>query len=69
MKLKGCLVLGYQLLNLAILHKNIIVQSMIGAIDLSGFLDDVELVMVRGGHHKNGRKLDYDWIFNTQGAS
>ncbi len=47
---------------LPIKHKNIICQPMIEEIDLSAYLDDVELVVVGGESDKNARPLDYAWV-------
>lgn len=47
---------------LPIRHKNIICQPLIGKIDLSAYLDDIELVTVGGESDKNARPLDYEWV-------
>jgi protein gp37 len=52
--------------SLPIKHKNIICQPMIGPIDLSDHLDDVELVVVGGESDRNGRILNYDWVLNLK---
>lgn len=44
---------------LPIKHKNIICQPLIESIDLSNFLDNIELVVVGGESDKNARPFDY----------
>lgn len=51
---------------LPIVHKNIILQPMISAIDLSGYLDGVELVMVGGESDRQARVLDYAWVLDVR---
>ncbi len=46
---------------LPIRHKNIICQPLIEGIDLSAYLDNVELVVVGGESDRNARLLDYGW--------
>lgn len=48
--------------NLPIKHKNIICQPMIEPLDITAYLDGVELVVVGGESDKNARVLDYDWV-------
>lgn len=47
---------------LPIRHKNIICQPLIEGIDLSAYLDNVELVVVGGESDRNARLLDYGWV-------
>lgn len=47
---------------LPIKHKNIICQPLIEKIDLSPYLDNIELVVVGGESDKNARPLDYAWV-------
>ncbi len=47
---------------LPIKHKNIICQPLIGPIDLSAYLENVELVVVGGESDTNARPLDYAWV-------
>lgn len=47
---------------LPIKHKNIICQPLIGPIDLSAYLENVELVVVGGESDVNARPLDYAWV-------
>lgn len=47
---------------LPIKHKNIICQPLIGRVDLSAYLDNVELVVVGGESDKNARPLDFEWV-------
>lgn len=51
---------------LPIKHKNIICQPMIDRIDLSSYLNDVELVVVGGESDKDARPLDYGWVLNIR---
>lgn len=51
---------------LPIKHKNIICQPLIGKIDLSNYLDNVELVVVGGESDKNARPLRYDWVLSIR---
>ena len=51
---------------LPIVHKNIILQPMISAIDLSGYLDGVELVIVGGESDRQARVLDYAWVLDVR---
>lgn len=48
--------------SLPIKHKNIVCQPMIGEIDLSAHLEDIELVVVGGESDRNARPLDYNWV-------
>lgn len=50
------------LLKSKIKHKMIICQPLIGPIDLSGYLEDIELVTVGGEASKDGRMLDDIWV-------
>lgn len=47
---------------LPIKHKNIICQPLIERIDLSAYLDNIELVVVGGESDKQARPLDYEWV-------
>lgn len=51
---------------LPIVHKNIILQPMISAIDLTGYLHDIELVIVGGESDRQARPLDYDWVLDVR---
>jgi len=51
---------------LNIKHKNIICQPMIGPINLEGYLEGVELVIVGGESDYNGRPLDYQWVLDIR---
>ena len=48
--------------SLPIKHKNIICQPLIDKIDLSAYLDNIELVVVGGESDRNARPLDYEWV-------
>ena len=47
---------------LPIKHKNIICQPLIEEINLTAYLDNVELVVVGGESDRNARPLDYAWV-------
>lgn len=51
---------------LPIKHKNIICQPMIGPIDLSAYLDGVELVVAGGESDQNARPMDYRWVLSLR---
>lgn len=53
-------------LNLPIKHRNIVVQPMIGPVNLSSYLDGVELVVAGGEYHPNARPLNLDWILDLR---
>ena len=54
--------------DLPIKHKNIICQPLIEEIDLTGYLDGIELVVVGGESDKNARFLDYEWVLKIREA-
>ncbi len=47
---------------LPIYHKNIILQPLIEAVDISKYLNKVELVIVGGESDANARLLNFDWV-------
>lgn len=47
---------------LPIKHRNIICQPMIGRMDISPWLNHVELVIAGGESDRNARPLDYEWV-------
>lgn len=51
---------------LPIKHKNIICQPLIGEINLSDYLDGVELVVVGGESDRYARPLNYDWVLSIR---
>lgn len=51
---------------LPIVHKNIICQPLIGPLNLAGYLDGVELVVVGGESDRNARPLNYDWVLGIR---
>ncbi len=51
---------------LPIKHKNIVCQPLIGEINLSAYLDQVELVVVGGESDRNARPLDYGWVLSIR---
>lgn len=52
--------------DLPIKHKDIICQPLIGAVDLSKYLDNIELVVVGGESDYDARPLDYDWVLSIR---
>ena len=52
--------------SLPILHKNIICQPLLERVDITPYLDGVELVVVGGEEDKNARVLDYDWVLDIK---
>lgn len=51
---------------LPIKNKNIICQPLIEKIDISKYLDGIELVVVGGESDKFARTLDYDWVLDIR---
>ena len=51
---------------LPIRHKNIICQPMIEEIDLSNYLENIELVVVGGESDYQARPLNYDWVLSIR---
>ncbi len=51
---------------LPIRHKNIICQPLIENIDLSAYLENIELVVVGGESDKNARPLHYEWVLGIR---
>ena len=51
---------------LPIRHKNIILQPLIEAVDISKYLQGVELVLVGGESDSNARPLDYSWVLSVR---
>jgi protein gp37 len=51
---------------LPIRHKNIIAQPLIGPIDMSAHLKDMELVVVGGEQDKDARPLDHAWVLDIR---
>lgn len=51
---------------LKIKHKNIIVQPMLEQVDISAYLDGVELVVAGGESDRDARPLNYDWILSLR---
>lgn len=51
---------------LPIKHRNIIAQPLLGPIDLSSHLSNIELVVVGGESDINARVLNYDWVLNIR---
>jgi protein gp37 len=51
---------------LPIKHKNIICQPLIEHINITSYLQDIELVVVGGESDKNARPLNYDWVLDIR---
>ena len=51
---------------LPVKHKNIICQPMLEKIDLTPYLEDVELVVAGGESDRNARPLDYGWVLDIR---
>ncbi|HWQ29964.1 MAG TPA: DUF5131 family protein [Negativicutes bacterium] len=51
---------------LPIKHKDIICQPLIEAINISSYLNGIELVVVGGESDKNARPLNYDWVLSIR---
>lgn len=51
---------------LPIKHKNIICQPLIEKVNLSGYLNGIELVIVGGESDFNARALDYEWVLSIR---
>lgn len=51
---------------LPIKHKNIILQPLIGPVNIAPYLDGVELVVLGGESDKNARPLNYDWVLDVR---
>lgn len=52
--------------SLPIRHKCITAQPLLEAIDLEGYLEDIELVVVGGESDYYARPLDYDWVLDIR---
>ncbi len=52
--------------SLPIKHKDIILQPLIEPVDISKYLDDIELVVVGGEYGTKARPLNYDWVLNIR---
>lgn len=53
-------------LSIPIKHRDIICQPMLESIDLSKYLDGVELVVVGGESDVNARPLSFDWVLGIR---
>lgn len=51
---------------LPIVHKNIILQPMLEAMDIERHLNGVELVVVGGESDRSARPLDYTWVLDVR---
>ena len=52
--------------HLPIKHKCIVAQPLLESIDISKYLDDIELVVVGGESDNNARSLDYNWVLKIR---
>ncbi|MBQ3616247.1 MAG: DUF5131 family protein [Anaerotignum sp.] len=52
--------------SLPIRHKCITAQPLLEAMDLEGYLEDIELVVVGGESDYYARPLDYDWVLDIR---
>jgi protein gp37 len=55
-----------ELSRLPIKHRNIILQPLIGAVDITPYLAKTELVVVGGEYDANARPLNYDWVLDIR---
>jgi len=55
-----------EFLSVPVKHRNIILQPMLGPIDLRVYLKGVELVVVGGESDKNARVFDYRWVLDIR---
>ena len=51
---------------LPIRHKNIILQPLLGQVDIEKYLSGTELVVLGGEADKNARPLDYAWVLSVR---
>ena len=54
------------LAKLPIKHRNIILQPLIGEVNIEQYLPCSELVVVGGEYGKNARPLHFDWVLNIR---
>ncbi|NLZ68426.1 MAG: DUF5131 family protein, partial [Spirochaetales bacterium] len=52
--------------SLPIKHKNIICQPLLTPINLSQYLENIELVVVGGESDRFARPLNYDWVLSIR---
>ena len=52
--------------DMPIKHKNIICQPLLEKIDISDYLNNIELVVVGGESDRNARPLDYNWVLSIR---
>jgi len=52
--------------NLPIKHKDIVCQPLLEEINISSYLNDIELVVVGGESDINARILDYNWVLKIR---
>lgn len=51
---------------LPIKHRNIILQPLLGAVNIEKYIDSAELVLVGGESDVNARPLDYEWVLSVR---
>ena len=51
---------------LPIKHRNIILQPLIEEVDISSYLNEVELVVVGGEYGTSARPLNYEWVLDIR---
>ena len=47
-------------------HKCITAQPLIGSVDIEGYLESIELVVVGGESDYYARPLDYNWVLSIR---
>lgn len=53
-------------IEMPIKHKNIICQPLLEQVNISAYLENIELVVVGGESDRDARVLDYDWVLNIR---
>lgn len=51
---------------LPVKHRNIILQPLLGPVDIEKYLYSAELVLVGGESDSNARPLDYEWVLSVR---
>jgi protein gp37 len=54
------------LTTLPIKHRNIILQPLLGAVNIEKYLDSAELVLVGGESDSSARPHDYEWVLSVR---
>lgn len=50
---------------LPVKHRNIVIQPMLGAVNIEKYLDFTEYVVVGGEYDKDARVFDYNWVLDV----